>query len=95
MNCFLILIIISLLGIVCYLNYDLKVVNPLITAFTSFVMVIVGLFSKHFYDIWKNNHDMKKKKKNIANLLIQELKLCKIELNKEFFLRIQLFTAVL
>ncbi|MFR5945559.1 MAG: hypothetical protein ACLUFR_10640 [Megamonas funiformis] len=87
MNYLLFLIIISLLSIVCYLNYDLKVVNPLITAFTSLVMVIIGLFSKHFYDIWKNNHDIEKKKKNIANLLIQELELCKIELNKEFFFK--------
>lgn len=79
MNRFLILIIISLLGIVCYLNYDLKVVHPLITAFTSLVLVIVGLLSKHFYDIWKNNHDIEKK--NIANLLIQELKLYKIFLS--------------
>ena len=31
MNYLLFLIIISLLSIVCYLNYDLKVVNPLIT----------------------------------------------------------------
>ena len=87
MNYLLFLIIISLLSIVCYLNYDLKVVNPLITAFTSLVMVIVGLFSKHFYDIWKINYDTKKKRRTIANLLIQELILCKTELNKKNFLK--------
>lgn len=87
MNYFLFLIIISLLSIVCYLNYDLKVVNPLITAFTSLVMVIVGLFSKHFYDIWKINYDTKKKRRIIANLLIQELNLCKNEWNKKIFLK--------
>nr|DAE61069.1 MAG TPA: hypothetical protein [Caudoviricetes sp.] len=87
MNYLLFLIIISLLSIVCYLNYDLKVVNPLITAFTSLVMVVVGLFSKHFYDIWKINYDTKKKRRTIANLLIQELILCKTELNKKNFLK--------
>lgn len=87
MNYFLFLIIISLLSIVCYLNYDLKVVNPLITAFTSLVMVIVGLFSKHFYDIWKINYDTKKKRRIIANLLIQELNLCKNEWDKKIFLK--------
>lgn len=85
MNYLLSLIIILLLSSVCYLNYDLKVVNPLITAFTSLVMVIVGLFSKHFYDIWKINYDTKKKRRNIANLLIQELDLCKNEWNKYSF----------
>lgn len=87
MNYFLFLIIISLLSIVSYLNYDLKVVNPLITAFTSLAMVIVGLFSKHFYDIWKINYDTKKKRRIIANLLIQELNLCKNEWNKKIFLK--------
>lgn len=87
MNYFLFLIIISLLSIVSYLNYDLKVVNPLITAFTSLVMVIVGLFSKHFYDIWKINYDTKKKRRTIANLLIQELNLCKNEWDKKIFLK--------
>lgn len=87
MNYLLFLIIISLLSIVCYLNYDLKVVNPLITAFTSLVMVVVGLFSKHFYDIWKINYDTKKKRRIIANLLIQELNLCKNEWNKKIFLK--------
>lgn len=85
MNYLLFLIIFSLLSYVCYLNYDLKVANPLITAFTSLVMVIVGLFSKHFYDIWKINNDTKKKRINIANLLIQELYLCKNEWNKYSF----------
>ena len=85
MNYLLSLTIILILSSVCYLNYDLKVVNPLITAFTSLAMVIVGLFSKHFYDIWKINYDTKKKRRNIANLLIQELDLCKNEWNKYSF----------
>lgn len=50
-------------------------------------MVVVGLFSKHFYDIWKINYDTKKKRRTIANLLIQELILCKTELNKKNFLK--------
>ena len=85
MNYIIFIIMTVLLSIVVYLNYDLKITNPLITAFTSLIMVIVGVFSKHFYDIWKKHQDKKKNKKDIATLLTQELDLCKFEWNENYF----------